>query len=522
MSTLIDKAVRWAYNDIRKASRGTLSDYIPNAPHWYGQPLPEVASVDAQALITPQRMREVVMKIGTPAACLNATLDYAANVRLAIRNVDTTKPADPDQVAFVEKILRRPNKNDNGLGFKQKLIRDMFTMGMAGIEIEHGKSGKFANLNVLDMARLRLDHDEQGNLLGFNMLDIYGMPISKGNNSPYAWSPDEVIFIKRDPISESRYGHSRVSQLFTYAVIESLIYTYIAQRFTDSNVPRGVMDLGDITETELKRAIDNWNSQADSAHRIMLTGSKGKSSWYPFHYNLKDLEAPALLDAVEAKIMGITGVTKNELGDSQDVSKANGFNLSYTFKKRAIEPILNAICEELTIRFLWDELGMDDLEFYYHEIDSRDELIASEIDKNYLQAGITTIDAVRNRRGDANTEGGGEPMVFTGSAWIPVRLASHFAELQLAAMEAEVQLLQAQIAAAQMSGAGVAPGAGVEAPIMRPPGPGMRFTTPDGAGSSSFRFKLPKAQAPTTGKTQTTRGSKQALQQQGYRKEDAH
>jgi HK97 family phage portal protein len=491
MPSLLDKAISAIRADITKASRGTLSSFIPNEPHWYGQPWLETAAVDAQALITPQRMREVVMKVGTAAACMNAVLDYAANVNLCIRNVNPANPVDPEIVEFVERIMRRPNRNDNGLEFKQKILRDLFTMGMAALEIERGPNGRFANLNVLDMARLRIDYDEHGTILGYNMLNIYGMPITYNQDTPYAWRPEEVILIRLDPVSESLYGQSRVSQLFTYAVIESLIYTYISQRFTESNVPRGVFDLGDITEEELRRAIQNWNAQATSAHRIMLTGSKGASKWYPFNYNLDELQAKDLLNAIQAQIMAIVGVTKNELGDSMDVSKSNGYNLSYTFKKRAIEPKLNAVCYQLTSRFLWDTLHMDDLEFYYHEIDSRDELIQAQIDKENIEHGVQSINQVRNRRGDPNVEGGDEPYVWISGSLIPLRLAARFVEAQLAAVEAETQLLQIQ--AMQAMQAGVAGGQSpVEPPIIRGPGPAMKFTTPDGAGSSSFKMRLPK------------------------------
>jgi HK97 family phage portal protein len=540
MATLLNKAVSWARGEVVKASRGTLTDYVPNAPHQYGQPWPATADVDVQALITPQRMREIVSKVGTPAACLNAVLDYASNVKIDLRSVDPAQKADPATVAAIESFLRRPNKNFDGLEFKKLLIQDLFTFGMAAIEIERGPSGKFANLNVLDMSRLFIDFDQHGTPLGFDMLNIYGWPISRDANSPYAWLPDEVIFMRRDPRSDTLYSRSRVSQLFVYAVIEDLIASYIAQRFTDSNVPRGVFDLGDITENELRKAVDMWNNQYESAHRIMLTGSKGKSNWYPFNYNLSELQAKDLLDAVQAKIMGIVGVTKNELGDSQDISKSNGYNLSYTFKKRAIEPILNTICEKLTTRFLWDTLGETSLEHYYHEIDSRDELIQAQIDKETTEHGVTTINQVRNRRGDPSVPGGDEPMVLVGGSLIPVSLAKQFAKAQLDAIVAETEILKLQVQQSRLqmammaqstqagAGAGALAGAGAQPPpksnvmppIIRPMGPAEKFTTPDGQGSSSFKMKLPKPQAPSTAQAdigQKPRGTIQTLRNAGVR-----
>lgn len=494
MASLLTKAFQYLDGLVTKASRGTISDYVLNAPHQYGQPKPEVAAVDAQGLVTPQRMREIVQKVGTPAACMNATLDYCTGVEIAVRNVDHAQPAPKRRVKQLMDLLKKPNRFDNWLEFRQKIFRDLFTMGMAAIEIERGPNGGLANLNVLDMARLYIDFDEHGNPLGYNMLDIRGVPISRApGESPYAWLPDEVIFIRRDAISESLYGHSRVAQLFVYAVIEDLMHHFISQRFTDSNIPRGVFDLGEITEEELKKAISMWNQQVDSPHKILITGSKGMSHWYPFAYNLKELSAPELLNEIKEKIMAIVGVTKNELGDSEDINKSNGYNLSFTFKKRAIEPLLNAFATKLTERLLCDVLGWHDLELYYSEIDSRDELLQAQIDDLYLKMGVETVDHIRNRKGDPNTPGGDMPSVFTGSAWIPVHLMERFATAQLMAMEAEVALLQAQIATVGQGEGGQAPKAGVNPPLIRAPAPPEKFTTPGGSGSSSFKINYPKA-----------------------------
>lgn len=511
---LIDKALARIQNSIMKASRGTLSDFVLNAPHEYGQPPPEIASVDAQGLITPQRMREIVMKVGTPAACMNATLDYASNVKLAIRSVNPAKPVSEDVVEFVERFLRRPNRTDNGLEFKQKLMRDLFTLGKAAVEIERGPGGSVANLNVLDAARLYIDYDEHGTLLGYDMLDITGMPIHRNATSPYAWAPDEVILFRMNPISSSLYPTSRLMQLFTYAVIEDMMHTYIGQRFTDSNVPRGVFDLGDITEMELKQAIANWNSQANSSHKIMLTGSKGSSKWYPFNYNLNELEAPALLNEIKEKIMAIVGVTKNELGDSEDVNKSNGYNLSYTFKKRAIEPLLNCMVEQLTTRLLWDVWGLTDIEFYYEEIDSRDVLVQSQIDETYMKLGVLTLNQIRNRRGDPSIEGGDVPMLWSGNMWIPVQMVEPLMEIQMQALQGVVTDEQA---AAQ--GGNKQDGGSVSPPIIRPPQlNGM--STPGGRGSEMARIRYPRAKPENQAKTdlgQPARGPVQTARNAGVR-----
>jgi hypothetical protein len=503
MTTLIQKAFRAGVDLISKASRGTLTSYVMGAPAQYGQP-PEILSpASVQGLITPERMREIVMRAPTPAACINTILDYTSGVEIQVRNVNPALPADPARLARAKSFMRRPNPRDTWGQFRYKIERDMAVIGYGAAEIERDAEGAPVNLWTLDAARLRIDYDEHGTILGYDMLDIRGMPV-KGEDGVHGWLPQDILFFPRDPNSYSIYSTSRISQLFTLAVLEDMMIAFISSRFTDSNVPYGLLDLGDITETELEAAVDMWNSQSQKQHKIILTGSKGGSKWYPFAYALKELEANGLMSTVQSRIMGIVGVTENELGESQDVNKSNGYNLSYTFKKRAIETVLRVECDVITRRLFHDELGFYDLEAYFDEIDSRDELLQGQIDDIFLKSGIYSINHIRNKKGLPSVPGGDENYVSTGSALIPVRLISAFAEAQLAAILAVVQAPTGE------------DNPNVSPPLIRPPKMPEGFSTIDGSGSSNVKVRYPKQ----VSLPQLPRGPTQMNRNQGLRKED--
>lgn len=475
MPSLLQKAVSALFSPSQRgkqSARGTVSGFTLGVSPLWGQPYPEVVAQDATGLISRQRMREIVMRTPTAAACMNAILDFTGGVEIDVRNVDASKPVPKQQSNKVKRLLQRPNPDQTKRQFLLTLIRDLVTFGYAAVEIV--KSGDKVALWVMDSARIRIDFTEHGLIRGYDMLDAHGMPIinrPKGrsayefpvgqymgatsipsvpsytessvdaNAAPgtdlHGWEPDEVILFALNPISESVYPSSRIVQLFTSAVLEDLMMQFIADRFTDSNIPYGVFDLGDVTEQELKLAIDNWNAQGKLGNRILMTGSKGSGSkWTPFGYHLKDLEAVQLLKELRMKIMGILGVTMQELGESQDVNKSNGYNLSFTFKKRAIEPLLDEITQTLTKRLLWDVLGFEDLELYYEEIDSRDDFLMSQIDTNYQKLGVLTQNQIRNRRGDVSVPGGDDSMVFTGNAWIPTDMLREMAKQLLAVEQA--------------------------------------------------------------------------------------
>lgn len=467
MASLLEKAIRSLVRIPSRSTnpaRGTVSGFVPGVSPLWGQPYPEQAAGDASGLISRQRMREIVMRTPTAAACMNAILDFTGGVKIGLRNVDAAVPVQPSKAKVVSKIMSTPNANQTRRQFMLTLMRDVVTFGYGAVElVKTGDPTRPIDLWVMDSARLRIDFDEHGYIRGYDMLDARGKPIlskpttSSPNEFPvgmnmgissmrsitqdsmaepgadiHGWEPGEVMLFSLHPISESVYPHSRIVQLFTTAVLEDLVMQFIADRFTDSNIPFGVFDLGDVTEQELRTAIDNWNTQGQAGNRILMTGSKGGGSkWIPFGYHLKDLEAVALLGELRGKIMGILGVTANELGESQDVNKSNGYNLSFTFKKRAVEPLLDEITDVLTRRLLWDLLGYTDLEFYYEEIDSRDDYLMSQIDTNYEKIGIFKPNEIRNRKGLTNVPGGDEALVYTGGSVIPLDLVREMAQVQI-------------------------------------------------------------------------------------------
>src|SRR5947207_11534784 len=111
-------------------SKGTLSSFVIGAIPSYGQPLPQRTLDPSGLLITPERMREIVLKCPTAGSCLNSVLDYASNVPVKIRNIDPSKPAVPDRVEFIKKFLAQPNTADTFTHYISKTIRDLFVLGM--------------------------------------------------------------------------------------------------------------------------------------------------------------------------------------------------------------------------------------------------------------------------------------------------------------------------------------------------------------------------------------------------------
>lgn len=524
--------------------RGVITEY---SPQFQGMRMPQPrqqGATDAYGTITPQRRREIILRSPTVAALTNTIRDFAAGVTITVRNTDPSKPAPKRAERLVRDLLDNPNKQNDGLEFRKMLFRDLIAHGYAAVEVEPGVDGSpAANWYVLDAANLELDFDKHGQVTGYYQRDINGDYII-GTDGQHTFTTDQVVFYQLDPRSESGYPMARTDQLFAAAVIELMMLAFIGGRFTDSNVPFGVMDLGDITKEEVEEAVAYWNQQVEEQnhpeHKIIFTGSKGGAKWLPFGYSMQELEAPELLAAVRLSILSVWGVTANEMGEGDNVNKANGFNLSYTFKKRAIEPVLDTFVTKTSQKLIHQILGFKDIEIFYEEIDSRDELLESQIDTAFVHLGIYSINYVRNKKGQPSEPGGDRAYIFMGANVIPVDMLEDFARVQLEALE--ILNIQSQVGIMQvlqqMQQPTVNPDGSVTEPpplppmgtlpLMRMMQPPERFTTPDASGSSSFKFAMPKpgmkpasqvkpssASAPTK-----PRGPVETAQRAGVRKDN--
>lgn len=488
----VQKAFNWVRTTPKGSQRGSLTNFTIGAPAEWGQPRSTYA--DTQGYITPERMREIVLKTPTASACVNSILDFSTSVPLVVRHKDHSKTVDAATTQRVQSFLHTPNPQDGWYQFASMLYRDITVLGYGAVEIERTASGGVANLWVVDAGRLRIDYDEHGTILGYTMLDAYGIPI-KGTDGVHAWEPQDIIYFERDAQSESMYSLSRIAQLFPSAVLEALMLGFIGARFTDTNIPFGLLNLGELTEDELKEAVSSWNAQVKNTKgaSLMLTSSRGKFDYVSFAGQLKDLNADKLLVAVRSQIMSIMGVTVNELGESMDVSKSNGYNLSYTFKKRSIEPLLNTVSRTLTRRLLNEELHLLDVEIFYESIDSRDELLQAQIDDLRLKGGVDSVNQIRNRRGDPSVDGGDEPILIMGVSAVPLSMVQEFASAQLSALKLEVETMQTAIdqSKQQMQQSAQLPVVAAP-PIIHGAQLPMKDATPDGVGSSAVKLRLPK------------------------------
>ncbi len=494
----VAKLVGYGDVDVEKASRGAIGDYLLGQDPRYGQP--RLSRGDMQSggtYITNSRMREIALKSDTVAAIVNAIVDYVTSVPLRAVPIDHSQEPPKNKTARIMRQLRKPNPQTNGQEFLRALVRDIAVLGYGAVEVVHGPGG--LELWNLDATKLSIDFDEHGTILGYDQLNAEGVPI-RGEDGMHAWEPEDVILFRHDAVTWSVYPMSRVEQLYTAAIVESLMLNFVGQKYVDSNIPFGVFDLGDLTDQELQDAIDRWDTQADSPHRLVLTGSKGGAKFISFHDDLQRLEAPALLTEVRTRIMSVFGATTNELAFVMREGSGSD-NLSYTFKKRCVEPFLATITAALSTRLIAEVLGFADLELVHEEIDSKDEQTEAQISEILLKMGVMTINELRSTKQLPKVDGGDSPYLYTPTGAIPVSLLEDMAKAQLQAVQAAARQAVASAKSTELANKGAQAGMNpdgtpkqhpdVLAPSPRAARPPDQTGSPDASRGGGTSVRLP-------------------------------
>src|SRR6266567_1260046 len=123
MPNLVTKALRTLLTGTatpRKestAARGTVSGFAPGVSPLWGQPYPEQVAQDATGLISRPRMREVVLRTPTAAACMNAILDFSGGFKIDFKNLVASKPVPKYQPNTFRRMLQRQNDAQTGGSF---------------------------------------------------------------------------------------------------------------------------------------------------------------------------------------------------------------------------------------------------------------------------------------------------------------------------------------------------------------------------------------------------------------------
>ena len=218
---------------------------------------------------------------------------------------------------------------------------------------------------------------------------------------PTEFALDEIMYFRMRPSSRGLYGTSKLEII--QDVLNYLMDSTNAQSklFENGLFIGGQIDHPDLKDPkELKRKALEYKKNLQGpkkAGKWLVTGGNVKVTGFPFNP-----EQMQWLDGQKwfAKlVLSIFKIAPSEIGWTEDLNRATGFQQMNIHKSRAIRPVLTCLENVFNSSLVWKKFN--DIKFKYsHTLDLEDKMKQAQIDDIYVKNGKVTINELRERDGE--------------------------------------------------------------------------------------------------------------------------
>jgi hypothetical protein len=328
------------------------------------------------------------------------------------------KERDPRCVE-VERFLAKPDGVTLFPDFMRAVDEDLLALDAPCMEKVRTRGGKLYGLEYVDGATINLLVDEQGRRPRDATTPAF-QQIARGTVWANLTNRD-LLYVPRNVRSGHIYGFGPVEQLIvTINIIIRRQGSQLAY-FTEGNIPAGFMTAPEGWENQAIKDLQEWFDQALSgniaAQRKILWGPHGATYTAFKDAPLKDEYdewlARNVAFAFSLPPTPFVRQMNRATGETdQDRAEEEGLEPLKLWRKRWIDDLIAT------------EFGYDDLEFAFREdveLAPKDQV---EIEDKNLRNGSSTIDEVRDRRGEDPLPNGlgAKPMIYLGDT--PILLES--------------------------------------------------------------------------------------------------
>ena len=332
-----------------------------------------------------------------------------------------------DRVAAAQKFFRKPNGTDSFATWLRLLIEDVLVIDAPVIERLRNRGGEVIGLDVVPGDTIKCLVDETGRrpkppYPAFEQ-------IIKGR----VWNTlttDDLIYAPRNRRPNHLMGFSPVEQIVV--TIHTIINRQAAQLayFTEGNTPRGFMEAAAGTVPNQLGELQTWLDSRLSGNiaeksKILVVGPGGK------YQQIKD---PPLKDDFDEWLARVVAFAFS-LPPTPFIKQMNR-STADTDQDRSLEEGLEPLklwVSRLFTSILQDDLGEEDLEFAWVDTPSIDPKVQAEIDNINLKNASTTIDEVRDGRGqDPLPNGiGAKPFLQLPTGGVTLEQVWHASDMDL-------------------------------------------------------------------------------------------
>ena len=231
--------------------------------------------------------------------------------------------------------------------------------------------------------------------------------------------------------------HNSPLEVVAYVITTTLyVDSYNIDFFKHSNVPPGVLDLGEGVGDETRKFFKNqWDLEVDRTgglHRMMfMSGSKGVN-YIPLRpYSSKDMQMLEYLKWSLAIKSACFQISPQDIGFTMDLHRTTAQVQYEITKDRGLQTLLKLIETHINEEIIKRDYGFTDVKFKYITDTPMDKEREAGMDQIDLQGGIISRNDRRKKIGERPIEGGDVILVDGPSGLVPIEMLDDIAEEML-------------------------------------------------------------------------------------------
>lgn len=401
---------------VRDGARYVLTGTKPNSWFSPGQPLSPVAqnpnqgaigrqfdyqpSVNIQlqpkqqeAGITYSQLRDLSYSLPILRTVIETRKDQIEKFEFDIVAREDASISDVEIDAIKKKILQ-PTPEYDFSGWMRILLEDLFVIDAVAIYPRKTNGGGLYSLDLVDGATIKRVVDDGGRTP--MMPDPAYQQILKGVPA-VDYTVDDMIFRCRNPRSSRMYGYSPVEQILMTINIALRREQTQLNHFTEGNVPEVFISTP-----------DSWNpdqlSQFEMYFNSKMQGNlenRSRAVFVPLDASkIKEMRDPDLKGAFDEWLARIVcyAFSVPAAPFIKEMNRSTADSAKTAAMEEGLMPILNWI-KRLMDFIIRKHMGEDRVEFKWRMSADIDPVNQANIDKIYIEAGVRTVNEVRQDRG---------------------------------------------------------------------------------------------------------------------------
>jgi HK97 family phage portal protein len=323
-----------------------------------------------------------------------ASMDWQVRVR---RGYDAANIPDAEERLNALRLsLEEPNASDSFRVLWEQVLEDLLVGGFGAVEMEAtGDAARPFHLWAVDGATIQIDSKWNGDPLKARYAQATGQ---LGREGLVPLLDDELMYVRLNPRTHTPFGLGRLEVAFE-TVNQFLSANRYAGRLASNSVVQYALWLNEATPEQHDRLIRWWQDEIEGTGRVPLLSCEQKPEVLRFAGGTDADLRLAWQEMLMRLIASAFEIPPMLLGLQHDVNRSTASEMADEAFQSAVVPVAKLLAEHITRDLFAKKLGWREFEFSFNALETRDEMQEVQIQTALLQAGVLSVDEVREMRG---------------------------------------------------------------------------------------------------------------------------